>query len=181
MKILRKNQKGFTLIELLMVISIVSLIATMVLTSTTTARKKARDKKRLEEVHQISTALNLYAADNNQTYPPTGVSGGTWRCLGHSSAQTCWVGVYNGNDTLNTALSPYIRTPDDPLNATTCSGDAYLYHSNYTGLSPNGAYIHWQYEDTSSSAASACGRGVAGATNSCGGTCWLYVGPGNAN
>lgn len=176
MKKFNKNKRGFTLIELLVVISIISLLSTMILSATSTARKKARDKKRLEEVHQISNALNLFWADNNQTYPS---SGSTWKCLGHTSAQTCWVGVYSGNDTLNSQLNQFIKAPDDPLNNTACSGDAYLYHSNYSGLSPSGAYVHWQYEDTSVSSATACGRGVAGASNSCGGTCWLYIGPGN--
>jgi prepilin-type N-terminal cleavage/methylation domain-containing protein len=55
-----KNKKGFTLIELLVVISIIGVLSSVVLASLNTARAKARDAKRKQDMRTISTALQLY-------------------------------------------------------------------------------------------------------------------------
>ncbi len=60
--------KGFTLIELLVVIAIIGLLATVVMTSLNSARKKGRDTRRVEDINQIKTALELYY-DSNSQYP----------------------------------------------------------------------------------------------------------------
>ncbi len=58
-----KNQKGFTLIELLVVIAIIALLSTLAVFSLSSARQKSRDAKRLADVKQIQTALELYYED----------------------------------------------------------------------------------------------------------------------
>ncbi len=63
-----QRKRGFTLIELLVVISIIGLLASVVLASLNTARAKARDAKKISEVKQINTALQLYW-DTNKAYP----------------------------------------------------------------------------------------------------------------
>ncbi len=71
MKTLKKqNQKGFTLIELLVVIAIIGLLASVVLLALGSARSKSRDAKRVADVRQIVSALELYYNDNNG-YPTT--------------------------------------------------------------------------------------------------------------
>lgn len=60
--------KGFTLIELLVVIAIIGILASIVLTSLGTARQKARDARRLSDLHQIKVALEMYATSNGR-YP----------------------------------------------------------------------------------------------------------------
>lgn len=56
-----KNKKtGFTLIELLVVVAIISLLSSVVLVSVNTAREKARDSHRAQQIKQITTALELY-------------------------------------------------------------------------------------------------------------------------
>ncbi len=62
---LKQNQKGFTLIELLVVIAIIGLLASVVLLALGSARQKSRDAKRLGDVRQLSSALELYFNDNN--------------------------------------------------------------------------------------------------------------------
>jgi prepilin-type N-terminal cleavage/methylation domain-containing protein len=58
---MKKNKKGFTLIELLVVIAIIGLLATLSVVALNSARVKARDAKRVSDIKQIQTALEMYA------------------------------------------------------------------------------------------------------------------------
>ena len=60
--------KGFTLIELLVVIAIIGVLASIVLASLNSARRKSRDARRIADVKQIQLALELYF-DSNNGYP----------------------------------------------------------------------------------------------------------------
>jgi len=117
-----KKSKGFTLIELLVVIAIIGLLASIVLVSLNSARKKARDTKRLSDFRQIRTALEMYY-DDNQSYP--GVDN-QWFDINACD------GAYTD---LSTVLAPnYISSvPQDPLGSSRCnwyrnrnSGEGYL-------------------------------------------------------
>lgn len=72
-KLRNKKEQGFTLIELLVVIAIIGLLASVVLLALNSARAKARDAKRVADMRQLASALELYFNDNS-TYPPA--SGG---------------------------------------------------------------------------------------------------------
>jgi prepilin-type N-terminal cleavage/methylation domain-containing protein len=61
---------GFTLIELLVVISIISMLSSVVLSSLSDTRVKARDAKRIHDLKQIQIALELYRNDHGGKYPP---------------------------------------------------------------------------------------------------------------
>lgn len=63
---MKKQNRGFTLIELLVVIAIIGILSTVVLTSLTTARKKGRDARRLEDLKSIA---NNVAIAHNGSYP----------------------------------------------------------------------------------------------------------------
>ncbi|MFA5360277.1 MAG: type II secretion system protein [Patescibacteria group bacterium] len=65
-----KKQKGFTLIELLVVIAIIGLLSTLAVVALNNARMKSRDAKRVSDIKQIQTALELYYNDAN-AYPAT--------------------------------------------------------------------------------------------------------------
>lgn len=56
-----KNKKGFTLIELLVVIAIISLLSSIVMASLNSARKKARDAVRAQDMQTIYTMLTQYS------------------------------------------------------------------------------------------------------------------------
>ena len=62
------NNKGFTLIELLVVIAIIGILATLAIVSLTTARSSSRDAKRIADLKQLQTALELYYNDYG-SYP----------------------------------------------------------------------------------------------------------------
>lgn len=64
----QQNKKGFTLIELLVVIAIIGLLSTMSVLALNQARARARDAKRISDVKQIQTALELYYNEEGQ-YP----------------------------------------------------------------------------------------------------------------
>lgn len=65
---MNKQRKGFTLIELLVVIAIIALLSTLAVVALNNAREKSRDAKRVSDVKQIQTALELYYAEVGE-YP----------------------------------------------------------------------------------------------------------------
>lgn len=68
---MKKANKGFTLIELLVVIAIIGLLSTMAVVALNNARQKARDAKRVSDIKQIQTALELFFNDAS-SYPTIG-------------------------------------------------------------------------------------------------------------
>ena len=96
------NKKGFTLVELLVVIAIIGLIAVLAIISLSSARIKARDARRVSDIRQIQTALELYN-DDQGTYPgektPAQLAGGDcmdttgWKASGTCAASTYISGV----------------------------------------------------------------------------------------
>ncbi len=69
----RKGLSGFTLIELLVVIAIIGVLASIVLASLNSARRKSRDARRITDIKQLQLALELYydapLAGETQQYP----------------------------------------------------------------------------------------------------------------
>jgi prepilin-type N-terminal cleavage/methylation domain-containing protein len=65
---MKKNKSGFTLIELLVVIAIIGLLSTLSVLALNAARARSRDAKRISDVQQMQTALEMYYNDTN-SYP----------------------------------------------------------------------------------------------------------------
>lgn len=63
-----KNSDGFTLIELLVVVAIIALLSSIALIALMSARQKSRDMKRLGDMAQMNTGLELYFT-LNKGYP----------------------------------------------------------------------------------------------------------------
>ena len=70
-KLRNKNKAGFTLIELLVVIAIIGLLASVVLLALNGARAKSRDAKRLADVRQFASAMEIFFNDFS-SYPTGG-------------------------------------------------------------------------------------------------------------
>ena len=64
-----RRAKGFTLIELLVVIAIIGILAAMVFPVFARARESARKAVCLSNIKNISLAIQMYLADNNDTLP----------------------------------------------------------------------------------------------------------------
>jgi prepilin-type N-terminal cleavage/methylation domain-containing protein len=60
-----KSKKGFTLIELLVVIAIIGLLSTLAIVALSSARQKARDSKRVADMKQLQTAMEMVFSENN--------------------------------------------------------------------------------------------------------------------
>jgi len=94
---MKKYTRGFTLIELLVVIAIIGILASIVLVSLNSARKKGNDTRVISDVNQIRTALE------------TGYNGSSYVDLIGGQNATCNGGVANlvgasyNNCVLNTA------------------------------------------------------------------------------
>ncbi len=67
-------RKGFTLIELLVVIVIIGIIAALTTVALNGVRGKSRDTKRVADIRQWQSALEMYKNDNN-VYPTNATSG----------------------------------------------------------------------------------------------------------
>ncbi len=63
-----KTNFGFTLTELLVVVAIIGILSSVVLTSLSGTRERAKDGRRISDIKQIQLALELYY-DINSSYP----------------------------------------------------------------------------------------------------------------
>ncbi len=114
------KQKAFTLIELLIVIAIIGLLSSIVLVALNNARGKGRDAKRIADIRQLVTALNLYYSDNNVYPPVVDPSGpGGWE----TTLNSYLTGLVSGG---------YISVePNDPLNRIVANIDLFVRQGNY--------------------------------------------------
>lgn len=92
-------KKGFTLIELLVVIAIIGLLASIVLVALNSARAKARDSRRMSDLHNVQLALEMYY-DRYGTYLVAGTGSSGCGCgwlayEGGAYAVSVTRGLYN--------------------------------------------------------------------------------------
>lgn len=108
---------GFTLIELLVVIAVIGLLASIVLVSVNNARSKARDVRRLSDVHQIVLALEIHNDTYNQYPNNTDDDCGGWD-TGYNGAGDPFI-----SDLVTTNI--LTQVPGDPASAGSCGGYRY--------------------------------------------------------
>lgn len=119
----QSHSHGFTLIELLVVIAIIGVLSSVVLASLNTARAKANNSRRLSDMMQVRTALELYY-DTNGRYPiQVDWKGTTPGCYGTGS---------DPNTAIPGLVPTYLPTmPQDPKWVP--SSYCYLYVSDSVG------------------------------------------------
>jgi prepilin-type N-terminal cleavage/methylation domain-containing protein len=71
---MKNKESGFTLIELLVVIAIIGLLSAIIVVALYTSRAKARDTRRVGDMTQMGSALELYH-NTYQGYPTATVAG----------------------------------------------------------------------------------------------------------
>ena len=116
---------GFTLIELLIVIAIIGMLSTLSVVALNSARQRSRDAKRVADIRQIQTALELGYTES-QRYPASP----TDNVIGSSTTSSVlcsvglvptWQNTQAGCTTLYMGLVPSNPTPN---------GMAYWYDVN---------------------------------------------------
>jgi len=124
----RKNathSRGFTLIELLVVIAIIGILATIAVVALQNARAKARDARRVADVKQMQTALELYFNDK-QHYP--------------SASEFTAGSIVSTSTQGTTTYMSVIPTPPSPADGICSSTSAYTYLPTTDGTSYTLAY-----------------------------------------
>jgi len=119
---MKNNKKGFTLIELLVVIAIIGLLSTLSILALNTARARSRDARRVADVKQIQTALEMYYNDTG-SYPAT-------------ASVTAGARLYSGDSTYIAAI-PKPPTPTNDGDCAVLTTPVYTYtvdagNSTYT-------------------------------------------------
>lgn len=109
----RKRELGFTLIELLVVIAIIGILAAVVLVSLNSARTKARDSRRLADIRQLMTGMELFYNDNG-SYPDQSAALANPTTTDGSPAWSTYVNLW-----------PVAPTPAD--GTCTAGNNAYVY------------------------------------------------------
>ncbi len=110
-----KLNKAFSLIELLVVVIIIGSLSALLLPNFMSARERARDTQRKNDLKQIQKALEMYKQDQNPPAYPTAVSNRFGASCG---------GVFGP------ASSPYLnKIPCDPS-----TNERYSYTVNNTNL-----------------------------------------------
>ena len=113
---MKSTKKGFTLIELLVVIAIIGLLSTLSIVALNQARIRARDARRVADIKQIQTALEMYF--NEASLYPTTVNSST---------------PIATNSAIFLAIPPLAPTPQD--GTCTVNNNTYVYAATSSNAS----------------------------------------------
>jgi len=106
-----RGLSAFTLIELLVVIAIIAILAALLLPALSSAKKRAWRIQCSSQLRQLGLGFNLFAADNDDRYPPAGYGVSDTSQI----AWDCWIHHYIGgtlpNSELMNALTPTVFCP----------------------------------------------------------------------
>ena len=119
MKVSLRKKRGFTLIELLVVIAIIAILAAMLLPALASAKRKAQQTNRINDLKQLTLANIMYVGDNKVWVGPLNATNATL-------SQGDWMGAmlaFYGNAT-NVLFCPTAPNKGNPGNLTNPGGTA---------------------------------------------------------
>jgi prepilin-type N-terminal cleavage/methylation domain-containing protein len=145
-------RQGFTLIEILIVVAIIAILASVVLVGLGPTQQSGRDARRLSDLREVQTGLELYYGKCGY-YPGASAASG---CPTSWTAAT-YAGLYgtNGQDgVLGMSGIGVSSVPTDPsangkyYYATDANGDSYILEAKLENLN-NSAFTNYQAPGTS--------------------------------
>ncbi|MHC4394632.1 MAG: prepilin-type N-terminal cleavage/methylation domain-containing protein [Planctomycetota bacterium] len=104
-----KPPRGFTLIEVLVVISIISILIGILLPVLGNARRQARALLGMSNQRQIVEAVNLFASDNDESYPDSVATIGNLKIHWHWHEPTKLTGIEALSPQQHRAMSEYLK------------------------------------------------------------------------
>ncbi len=116
----KTQNSGFTLLEILVVMVIIGILVTIGVNTFMGAQKKGRDSRRKEDLHQITTALEVYYNDHGY-YPESSGNGEIIGCGGSGPPSVCNWGAIFARDN----ITYMVQLPKDPVD-----GRQYYYDSD---------------------------------------------------
>lgn len=141
------SRKGFTLIELLIVVTIIGLLASIVLVGLRGFRSAGRDARRIADLRQIQTGIELYA--NKCNYYPGGPQPGQVCGLPTNiwsvNPRVNWTGLVEA--LTGSGLSGVTVIPNDPFS--NIPERSYRYNATPDNL---GYVLRAELEDSTNSA-----------------------------
>jgi prepilin-type N-terminal cleavage/methylation domain-containing protein len=128
-----RRSRGFTLIELLVVIAIIAVLGAILFPVFAQVRERARQTGCISNMRQLSTALQIYIQDYDETFVP---------CTNYAAPETAPERLWP------TALAPYLRN-SGVLTCPSAAGRGYaadwpsrglssIGYNAVTGFDPNG-------------------------------------------
>lgn len=119
----KTKRNGFTIVELLIVIVVIAVLAAITIVAYNNIQDRARFASMQTDLKSITTALELYKAENG-SYPNT---------IGQSGCTANWCGWdQSTGDNFITGLSPKYISKIPQLPAPYPNNNSYLYQSNGT-------------------------------------------------
>jgi prepilin-type N-terminal cleavage/methylation domain-containing protein len=110
-----RSHSGFTLIEILIVVAIIAILSSVVLIGLGPTQKSGRDARRLSDLHEVQTGLELYYGKCG-LYPSLSVTNGACPVCGYD------VGYKDMSKALTDSNIGISSVPQDPV-----SGHTYYY------------------------------------------------------
>ena len=140
---MKNKQTGFTLVEIIIVIAITGLMASLAAVALINARVRSRDTKRIADIKDIRSALELYFHDCNEY--PTLVEAGQ----PISGAENCQGGVYLARVPVDPGTGfnyPYLPCSGyDPYVCASDVEDATYYNLGYELEGKSGGLLPGRY------------------------------------
>lgn len=134
-----RGLKGFTLVELLVTITIIGILATIGVATYTRVQARARDGRRKADMATIQNALEMYASENNGSYP----------------SRAGWARSTDGDDWIPNLRPTFIKAiPKETYHQTSYP---YQYRNDGTSQACTGGYLLRAYLETEGGQSCSCG------------------------